>query len=121
MGQTERAVEHYQQALAITSETGDRSSEGTRLGSLGRIYSTLGQTERRSSTTSRPWPSPSRSAISAAKARSWAISATFTEAGQTELAIEHYQQALAIARETGDRSLEGGVLGNLGYSYRRLG
>ena len=41
--------------------------------------------------------------------------------GQTHAAIECYQQALAIARETGDRGGERVVLGRLGLSYRDLG
>jgi tetratricopeptide (TPR) repeat protein len=41
--------------------------------------------------------------------------------GQTHAAIECYQQALAIARETGDRGLESGVLGTLGNLQRDMG
>jgi tetratricopeptide (TPR) repeat protein len=41
--------------------------------------------------------------------------------GQAEKAIGCYQQALAIARETGDRGSEGTYLGGLGLSYRGLG
>ena len=81
-----------------------------------------GRPSRRSSTTSRPWPSPARSATAATKACGWATSATSTRTlGQTEQAIEHYQQALAIARETGDRGDEGAWLGNLGNIYADLG
>jgi tetratricopeptide (TPR) repeat protein len=45
-GQVERAIEYYQQALAVSSEIGDRRNEGTWLGNLGLAYSDLGLTEQ---------------------------------------------------------------------------
>ena len=41
--------------------------------------------------------------------------------GQYDKAIEHYNQALAISREIGDRQGEGSILGNLGSAYDSLG
>jgi tetratricopeptide (TPR) repeat protein len=41
--------------------------------------------------------------------------------GQIPQAIDLYQQALAIFRETGNRASEGAVLGNLGACYYELG
>jgi tetratricopeptide (TPR) repeat protein len=38
----------------------------------------------------------------------------YRDLGQVEKAIEQYEQALAIAREIGDRQSEGSWLGNLG-------
>ena len=66
-----------------------------------------GRPSGRSSSTSRRWPSPARPATATAKRAPWATWATSTRPGQTEQAIEHHQQALAIARETGDRDGEG--------------
>ena len=45
----------------------------------------------------------------------------YTDLGQTQQAIAHYEQALAIARKTGNRNDEGLWLGNLGTSYAALG
>ena len=41
--------------------------------------------------------------------------------GEVEKAIEHYQEALVISRETGDRRGEANSLGNLGTAYEKLG
>jgi tetratricopeptide (TPR) repeat protein len=41
--------------------------------------------------------------------------------GDTRRAIDHYQQALAIACKIGNRRLEGNALGNLGNAYFVLG
>ena len=75
-----------------------------------------------SSTTSRRWSSPVRSATAAAKGTTWATWAMpIADLGQVDQAIEHYQQALVIAREIGDRRGEGNRLGNLGIAYCRPG
>lgn len=50
-----------------------------------------------------------------------ALGNSYSTLGQSRSAIEHYQQALAIAREIGDRGNEGAFLGNLANSYRELG
>ena len=41
--------------------------------------------------------------------------------GEPRRAIEHYERVLAIAREIGDRRIEGDSLGNLGSAYSDLG
>lgn len=46
LGQVEQAISHYQQALAIAREIGDRRGEGNRLGNLGNAYADLGQVEQ---------------------------------------------------------------------------
>ena len=50
-----------------------------------------------------------------------ALGNCFATLGQTQTAIEYTQQALAIARETGNRINEGLWLGNLGASYADRG
>ncbi|MBN1482773.1 tetratricopeptide repeat protein [candidate division KSB1 bacterium] len=45
----------------------------------------------------------------------------YSDLGQVEQAIKHYQQALAIHREIGYRQGEAAALGNLGLAYSALG
>ena len=49
------------------------------------------------------------------------LGSIYAALGQTQQAIEYHQQALAIARETGNRDGEGRQLGNLGLRYADLG
>ena len=71
-----------------------------------------------STSTSRRSPSPARSATGAARETTSAISAAPTPTlGDTRTAIDFYEQALAIAREIGDRRGEGNHLGNLGSAH----
>ncbi|MGJ5635019.1 tetratricopeptide repeat protein, partial [Nostoc sp. CALU 1950] len=43
LGQYPKALEFYQQALAIRQKIGDRAGVGTTLNNIGAIYKSLGQ------------------------------------------------------------------------------
>jgi tetratricopeptide (TPR) repeat protein len=122
LGQTQRAIEHYQQALAIASETGNRNNEGTWLGNLGNMYADLGQTEKAIDHYQQAL-TIARETGNRDSEGTWLgnLGNMYAALGQTEKAIDHYQQALTIARETGDRNGEGRHLGNLGIRYADLG
>jgi tetratricopeptide (TPR) repeat protein len=122
MGQTERAIEHYQQALAMARETRDRSCEGSALGNLGASYAALGRTERAIELTQQALAIAREMGDRRSEGSALGnLGSIYRRLGQPERAIEHTQQALAIARETGDRRSEGSALGNLGASYATLG
>ncbi len=42
----EKAIDFYEQALAISQEIGHRQGEGSHLGNLGNAYRALGQVEK---------------------------------------------------------------------------
>jgi len=46
LGEVRRAIEYYEQALAIFREIGDRRGEGNDLGNLGNAYAALGEVRR---------------------------------------------------------------------------
>ncbi len=46
LGQVEKAIEYYEQALVIFKKIGDRRGEGADLGNLGLAYSDLGQVRK---------------------------------------------------------------------------
>ena len=50
-----------------------------------------------------------------------AMGQAYLDMGKSEVAVEYYQKALALAREIGDRRGEGNALGNLGNAYAALG
>ena len=123
LGETRRAIEFYEQALAIAREIGDRRGEGADAGQPGHcLLRPWARPAAPSSSTSRRWPLPARSATGAAKGQPWATWAlAYADLGDARRAIEFYEQALAIAREIGDRRGEGNALGNLGIAYADLG
>jgi len=122
MGQVQKAISCYEQALAIAREEKDRQGEGASLGNLGNCYRSLGQTARAIEYYER--------ALAIAREigdrrgegnRLTGLGSCYSSLGQTARAIEYYEQALAIARESGDRQGEGYPLGNLGACYAYLG
>ena len=46
MGEVEKAIGYYEQALVIAREIGDRQGEGNALGNLGIAYADLGEVEK---------------------------------------------------------------------------
>jgi tetratricopeptide (TPR) repeat protein len=46
LGQPQRALEHYHQALPIRREVGDRAGEANTLNNIGTVYSGVGQPQR---------------------------------------------------------------------------
>ena len=122
LGEVQRAIEYYGQALAIAREIGHRQAEGNHLGNLGSAYYLLGETRR------------AIEYYEQALAIAWEIGDrrnervhlgnlgnAYSTLGETRRAIEYYEQALVIDREIGDRRGEGNHLGNLGTAYDRLG
>jgi tetratricopeptide (TPR) repeat protein len=92
------AISYYKEALAIAREVGDRQAEESHLGALGLVWAEEGMGK------------PAEAQF-----------ANGTAAPYFQKAIQYYQQALAIAREIGDRRGEGSQLGNLGNAWRYLG
>ena len=114
LGQTARAIEFYEQALAIAREIGDRRGEGANLGNLGICYLALGQTSRAIEYLEQ--------ALAIAReignrrdegSNLDNLGNCYSALGQTSRAIEYYEQALAIFRAIGYRHGEGEALGVL--------
>jgi tetratricopeptide (TPR) repeat protein len=122
LGQPQRAIEFYQQDLAIAREIGDRQGEGQTLNNLGLAYAALGQTQRAIESY--------QQGLAIARAvgdRRDAgqtlgnLGIAYNNLGQPQRAIKCYEERLAIARELGDRRGEGLTLSNLGVVYADLG
>ncbi len=121
LGEVEKAISYYEQALAISLEIGDRRVQGNPLGNLGLAYRELGEVEKAISYHEQAL------AISLEIGDQRGQSSNLSNLGdayyqlrEVEKAISYYEQALAIAQEIGDRRVQGAVLGNLGNAYREL-
>ena len=121
-GRVRRAIDLHTQALAIARDIGDRRGEGAWLGNLGNCRSIWASTSGPSTCTPRRWPSPATSATAGARASALGnLGNCRSSLGEYERAIDLYTQALAIARDIGDRQGEGAWLGNLGLCRSSLG
>ncbi|KPQ32735.1 MAG: hypothetical protein HLUCCO16_19630 [Phormidium sp. OSCR] len=122
LGQYERAIDFYEQSLAITREIGDRAGEGNALSNLGNVYNSLGQYERAIDFYEQSLTIAREIGDRAGEGRVLGnLGVAYLNQGQYERAIDFYEQRLEIAREIGDRAGEGSALGNLGNVYDSLG
>ena len=122
LAQYDKAIEFYQQSLAITKDIGDRSGEAGSLMSLGLAYRRLGQYDKAIEFYQQSLAIYQDIDARNGEARSLGnLGAAYRRLGQYDKAIEFYQQSLAIKREIGDRDGEACSLNNLGVAYRGLG
>jgi CHAT domain-containing protein/Tfp pilus assembly protein PilF len=122
LGQYPQALEHYQQALVILREVGDRAGEGRTFNNIGGVYNKLGQ-----------YPQALEHYQQALVIRREVgdrvgegttlnnIGRVYDSLGQYSQALEQFQQALVILHEVGNRRGEGTTLNNIGLVYNNLG
>ena len=122
LGEYQRAIDLYEEALELFREGGERDGEAASLGNLGNCYGELGQTARsidfyeQALAIARDTGNRTREAVQLGN-----LGNRYADMGQTDRAIELYEEALAIARETGERTTEAFQLGNLGNRYAERG
>jgi tetratricopeptide (TPR) repeat protein len=122
LGQVERAIDYYQQALVISREIGPRYNEGVWLANLGNAYTSLGREERAIDYYQQALVIAQEMGDRRNAGRNFgSLGLAYTSLGREEQAIDYYQQALVIAQEMGDRPSEGAWLANLGNAFRSLG
>ncbi len=122
LGDAFKAIEYYEQHLAMARQIGDRRDEGAALGNLGIAYRNLGDTRK-----AIEYYEQALAMSRAIKDRRGEANAlnnlgnAYADLGDARKALECYEQTLAIAREIGDRRGEGNALNNLGNAYADLG
>ncbi|MBN8656910.1 MAG: tetratricopeptide repeat protein [Anaerolineae bacterium] len=122
LGEVQKAIEFYEQALVIAREIGDRRNEGSWLGNLGLAYADLGEVQKAIEFYEQALVIKrkigDRRSSGAALGN---LGLAYAALGEVQKAIEFYEQALVIHREIGDRRSSGAALGNLGNAYAALG
>ncbi len=122
LGETERAIQFFEQRLTIARELGDRKGEGNALGNLGVTYWSLGEVQRAIQFYEQQLfivrEIGDRNGEGTVRSN---LGSAYADLGETQRAIQFYEQYLTIARELGNRRGEGNALGNLGVAYADLG
>ncbi len=117
-----RALERFQQALALFQQQGDRLREADTLSSLGFVYTALGQNPQAITTLQQALAIHRQLGSRAGEARTLInLGAAHNRLGQSAQALLAYQQARDAAQATGDRSLMATALNNLGITYHNTG
>lgn len=146
LGEVRTAIDYLEQALAISREIRAKSTpgsasweaachgEGTALGSLGNASAARGDMRTaityyeqalalsREICIASPYGSPTWAAARRNEGATLGnLGNELYRLGDAKAAIGYYEQALAINRESGERSGEGCNLSNLGNAYDTLG
>jgi tetratricopeptide (TPR) repeat protein len=122
LGEVEKAIAYYEQALEIAREIGHRQGEGNRLGNLGNAYSALGEVEKAIAYYEQALEIDREIGHRQGEGNHLGnLGNAYSDLGEVEKAIAYYEQALEIDREIGYRQGEGADLGNLGLAYSALG
>jgi tetratricopeptide (TPR) repeat protein len=122
LGQLNRAVGFFKNALTIAREIGNRQEEGVQLGNLGFAYRGLGYFEQ--AVECHEEAVAIACEISDRKRESRWLSdqgLAYNSLGEIERSIQLYRESLEIAREIGDHWWETVNIGRLGLAYHGLG
>ncbi|XP_055325379.1 G-protein-signaling modulator 2 isoform X3 [Sitodiplosis mosellana] len=116
-----KAVDFYQQNLALMKELGDRGAQGRACGNLGNTYYLLGDFEaaiqhhqERLSIAREFGDKPAERRANSNLGNSHIF------LGQFEEAAEHYKRTLALAIDLGERAVEAQACYSLGNTYTLL-
>jgi tetratricopeptide (TPR) repeat protein len=121
LGQYQKAIDFYQQSLAIKKQIGDRDGEATSLNNLGLVYDYLGQYQKAIDFYQQSVAIAKQIGESSIEARSLNnLGAAYDRLGQYQKAIDFYRQALEMQEKIGDRQGEAKSLNNLGIVYTNL-
>jgi CHAT domain-containing protein/tetratricopeptide (TPR) repeat protein len=122
LGQYAKAMELFEQSLAINEELGDRAGQGTTLHGLGNCFVSLGQSVKAIELFEQSLAIFKELVDRAGQGAALnGLGMCYRSLGQYAKAIELFEQCLAILEELGDRAGQGTTLGGLGMCYRLLG
>jgi CHAT domain-containing protein len=120
--QYDKAVEFYEQALALHRAQHDRAGEARALGDLAYAYYALSRYEKVIADSEQ-----ARAIMHELNDRAGEVAplnmlgAAYHELGSYDQAIAYYKEALAIVRSLPDAKSEAGALNNIGESLRLAG
>lgn len=122
LGQDQRALGSYKQALTINRELDDRKREGMNLYNIGNAYSDMEQYQQALESYKQALEIYRKIGDRKGEGNTLSnIGNAYNYLGQYPQALAYYDQALAIHREIGDRTGEGGDLHNIGVVCDKLG
>lgn len=118
LAQSDQAMEYFQQARGIGQELGNEQLEAAALNSMAGLYLSQEKYQQALETALSTLQIYERSdSILNLAGTLIHIGVAYDELGQDELAIENFDQALAISREIKDPNMEAATLFQFGHHY----
>ena len=122
LGESPKAKEYFERALAITTKIGDRRGEASCYGNLGTVFTSLGQYDKAEEYLQKALVIRTEIGDREGEASCYGnLGTVFTSLGQYDKAEECLQKALVIRTEIGDRLGEASCYGSLGTVFTSLG
>ena len=104
LGESLKAKEYFERALAITTKIGDREGEASCYGNLGTVFKSLGQYDKAEEYLQKALVITTEIGDRKGEASCYGnLGTLFLSLGQYNKAKEYLQKALAIRSEIGDR------------------
>ena len=121
LGESLKAKEYFERALAITTKIGDREGEASCYGNLGTVFKSLGQYDKAEEYLQKALVITTEIGDREGEATDYGnLGTVFYSLGQYDKAKEYHQKALAIRTEIGDRGGEATDFANLGTVFLSL-
>ncbi|MBD2391263.1 tetratricopeptide repeat protein [Aphanizomenon flos-aquae NRERC-008] len=123
LGEKQKALDYYNQALPIRRAVGDRGGEATTLNNIGAVYDDLGEKQKALvDYYNQALPILRTVGDRGGEATTLnSIGAVYFDLGEKQKALDSFNQALPIRRAVGDRRGEATTLNNIGGVYDDLG
>ncbi|HEX2489710.1 MAG TPA: CHAT domain-containing protein, partial [Blastocatellia bacterium] len=122
IGEKQKALESYNQALPILRAAGNRITEARTLTNIGEAYKSLG--ERRKALDFYDQALAIQRAAGDRLGETTTLNVigqVYSSLGEMRKALDFFTQSLTIQRAIGSREIEGGTLNNIGYLHHSLG
>ena len=122
LGEYEKAIEFYENALDIYRMIGDAQGEGNALGNMGDVSIRLGDYDKAMVFYEKSLELYRKVGYASGEGKMLGnMGIAYADRGEYEKAIGYYKKQLEITRLIGDLPNEGNALGNMGLAYLDLG
>ncbi|MCF3613901.1 tetratricopeptide repeat protein, partial [Planktothrix agardhii] len=121
-GEKQQALDYYNQALPLSRAVGDRRVEATTLNNIGLVYDSLGEKQQALDYYNQALPLLRAVGDRRMEATTLNnIGGVYDSLGEMQQALDYYNQALPLLRAVGDRRVEATTLSNFAYLKRNQG
>ncbi|MDQ2856996.1 MAG: tetratricopeptide repeat protein, partial [Acidobacteriota bacterium] len=122
IGQNQKALEYYNQALPLRKEAGDKNGEASTLNNMAVVYSNIGETQKaleylnQTLLINRAVGDKSSEATTLNN-----IGTVYSDLGEKQKAIDYYNQSIPLHKAVGNRRGEAYTLTGIGTIQSALG
>ncbi|NER01466.1 MAG: CHAT domain-containing protein, partial [Okeania sp. SIO3C4] len=122
LGEKQKALSFYNQALPLYKQVGDKRAEASTLNNIGGVYSSLGEKQKALSFFNQALPLYKQVGDKGGEATTLNnIGSVYDDLGEKQKALTFYNQALPLYKQVGDKGGEANTLFNIAVFKRDQG